>query len=49
MEYLMQLLSFLGVWLAVSVILAIGWARFHAVMGRRPRPVPEDAAHDRVA
>ena len=49
MEYLMQLLGFLGAWSAVSVILAIGWARFHAVMGQRPRPQVEDQARDPAA
>ena len=49
MEHLMQLLGFLGAWSAVSVILAAAWARFHAVMGVRPRPPAKDHAHDCAA
>ena len=49
MEYLVQLLGVLGAWTAVSVILAIGWARFHAAMGPRPRPQAQDHARDRAA
>ena len=46
MDYLVQLLSFLGAWSAVSVILASGWARFHAVMGPCPQPRTSDHASD---
>ena len=49
MEHLVQLLSVLGAWAAVSVSLAIGWARLHAAMGPRPRPRLSDREQDRAA
>ena len=49
MEYLMQILSVLGAWSAISVILGIAWARFHAAMGPRPRPRPSDREQDHAA
>ena len=38
MESLMHLVGVLGAWFSVSVIVAVGWARFHAAMGAQPRP-----------
>ena len=40
----MHLVGVLGAWFSVSVIVAIGWARFHAAMGARP--APSDPTHE---